>query len=240
MKIFTPLFFFALIATVTTYAQEFDYSFKETYEVSTPAKLDLSSSDGNLDIIPSDGNKIQVYYIAKKGGKLLKIDRKELEEELIVETDHTSNSLKISVRNKKQFSHFNFEFSIGVHFKVYIPRETSCSLATSDGSITMEGLTGDQLCKTSDGHLRIANISGNVRGRTSDGDVSVKQIKGLVNVGTSDGTIELESIGGDVEASTSDGNIKLNKVKGDIAVKTSDGYIDFKEISGSFRASTSD
>ena len=60
----------SIFAISIAYAQEFDYSFKESYEVSTPAQLDLSSFDGDLDVIPSDGNKIVVYYIVKKGGKL--------------------------------------------------------------------------------------------------------------------------------------------------------------------------
>lgn len=230
----------SFITVGTSQAQDFDYSFKESYEVSTPAQLDLSSFDGNLDVIPSEGNKIQVFYIVKKGGKLLKIDRKELEEELIVESEHSKNSLMLSVRNRKQYQPFNFEFSIGVHFKVYVPKETACNLTTSDGNITMQRLTSDQQCKTSDGSIRITEISGNVKAKTSDGDIHLKQIKGLVDVRTSDGNIELTSISGDTEASTSDGNIKLHKVKGDISVKTSDGYIDFQEISGSFKAHTSD
>lgn len=230
----------SLLAVGISQAQDFDYSFKESYEVSTPAQLDLSSFDGNLDVIPTEGNKIQVFYIVKKGGKLLKIDRKELEEELMVESEHSKNSLMISVRNKKQYQPFNFEFSIGVHFKVYVPKETACNLATSDGNITMERLSSDQQCKTSDGSIRITEISGNVNAKTSDGDIHLKQIKGLVDVRTSDGNIELASIRGDTQASTSDGNIKLHQVKGDISVKTSDGYIDFQEISGSFKAHTSD
>ena len=70
----------SFFAISIAYAQEFDYSFKESYEVSTPAQLDLSSFDGDLDVIPSDGNKIVVYYIVKKGGKLLKIDRSFLKQ----------------------------------------------------------------------------------------------------------------------------------------------------------------
>lgn len=221
-------------------AQEFDYSFKETYEISTPAKLDLSSFDGDLDIIPSDGNKILVYYIAKKGGRLLKINRSELEKDIIIEVGQTKNELRISARNRHENRGFSFESSLGVAFKVYVPKETSCHLKTSDGSISLEKLNGDQSCKTSDGSISISTISGEVHAKTSDGDVNVKQIKGFVDVGTSDGTITLSSINGNVDASTSDGNIKLDKVRGDIAVRTSDGYIDFREISGSFKASTSD
>ncbi len=238
MKTRIVLFAFGFLCISNVYAQNFDYSFKESYEVSLPAQLSISCSDGNLDVIPSEGNKIQVFYIVKKANRILEINRGELEKELIVEVVHTKSSLKISVKDK--IKPFNLEFPLNVHFKVYVPKETSCDLRTSDGNISLAGLISDQRCKTSDGYIHIANISGNVTGGTSDGDILVKEIKGLVDVGTSDGSIELEKINGDVQASTSDGNIKLDHVKGDISVKTSDGYIAFKEISGSFKAITSD
>lgn len=230
----------AVLSVNVSYAQEFDYSFKETYEVSTPAQLDLSSFDGDLDIISSAGNKIEVYYIVKKKGRLLKIDRQELEEELIVESSSTKNGVKISVKNRNQHGFNNFDLTPNVHFKVYVPQETACRLATSDGNISMAKLISDQQCKTSDGSIDVSEISGDVLAKTSDGDIHVRQIKGVVDAGTSDGNIELKNIAGDVEASTSDGNIILGKVKGNIEVKTSDGFVDFSEVSGSFKASTSD
>ncbi|HEX6226037.1 MAG TPA: DUF4097 family beta strand repeat-containing protein [Chryseolinea sp.] len=239
MKLLTTIMF-SVVAISISHAQDFDYSFKETYDVSTPAQLDLKSFDGNVDIIPTDGSKIMVYYIVKKAGKLLKIDRRELEEDIIVESFNDNNSVRVAVKPKDRLRNFSIEPSIGVHFKVYVPKETGCNLATSDGDISMQGLISDQQCKTSDGSIEITDIEGNVHGKTSDGDVRVRQIKGRVDVGTSDGTIRLANINGNVHASTSDGNIELDKVTGNIVVKTSDGYIDFKEVSGSFSASTSD
>lgn len=240
MKLRISLLICAALSISSIYAQDFEYSFKENYEVSLPAQLAVSSSDGNLDIIPSEGNKILVFYIVKKANKVLKINREELAKELIVDVVHANNSLKISVKNKNLYRSFTVEFPMNVHFKVYVPRETSCDLHTSDGNISFEGLVSNQRCKTSDGNIDIANIMGNVTGGTSDGNIYVKDVKGFVEVGTSDGNIEFERIKGDVQASTSDGNIKLDRVNGNIGVKTSDGYISFHDISGSFKASTSD
>jgi DUF4097 and DUF4098 domain-containing protein YvlB len=240
MKNVLYLFACLLLSTSSVHGQDFPYSFKETYKVSTPAELELSSSDGSLEIIPTEGNQIEVYYIVRKAGKLQKVDRKKLEEDFIVESESSTNSVTIRVKDKRQFSSFNFEQSIGVSFRVYVPKATTCNLVSSDGNIAFSGLEGDQRFKTSDGSIEISDISGGVTGRTSDGDIRMKKIKGNVDVQTSDGTVELETVAGDVQASTSDGNIKLNTVKGDIAVRTSDGYINFQEISGSFKASTSD
>src|SRR5687768_18338778 len=107
MKLVITALLYSILAITISHAQEFDYSFKESYDVSGPAQLDLTSFDGNLDVIPTDGNNIVVYYIVKKGGKLLKIDRNELEIELIVESHHSNNSVKVSVRQKEQNRAFN-------------------------------------------------------------------------------------------------------------------------------------
>src|SRR5688572_14984809 len=201
MKPAILVFIQCIFAFTLSQAQEFDYSFKESYDVSAPAQLDLSSFDGNLDIIPNEENKILVYYIVKKGGKLLKIDRSELAKELIIEAEQNKNSVRVSVRQREHRT-FSFESSIGVHFKVYVPRKTACVLATSDGNISIQKLISDQQCKTSDGSIEITDIAGNVKGKTSDGDVRVRQIKGYVDVATSDGSIRLASIAGNVQAST--------------------------------------
>ena len=240
MKTILSFLICAFLGICTASAQDFDYSFAQTYKVSTPAKLDLSSSDGHLDIIPSSGNEIRVFYIVRRAGQLVKTDLKKLEEDFDIEIESASNAVKIIVKDKRQYKLFSFEHSLSVGFMVFVPLETMCNLITSDGNINITGLSGDQRLRTSDGSIEVAEITGNISGRTSDGDVHVRKIKGAVDMQTSDGTIAIESIGGDVTAATSDGNIRLNRVKGDIAVKTSDGYIDFKEISGPFKASTSD
>jgi hypothetical protein len=240
MKPTIALLLYFIFANAFAQTPDVDYSFKEDYEVSAPARLSISCSDGNLQIIPSAGNKMQVFYIVKKGNKLLKIGRNELEEQFEIDVVQTNSSVSINVKNKRDNKPFNYEFTTNVNFMVYVPAQTACNLRTSDGNISLQGLVSDQTCKTSDGNVEIYNITGNVKGNTSDGNISMRDIKGLLDAGTSDGNIELENIGGDVQASTSDGNIELKKLRGAISVKTSDGYISFKEISGSFKATTSD
>ena len=240
MKKIQSLLAFCVLFVSVTNAQEVEHSFKETYDMSLPAQLMISSSDGNIDVIGSGGNEIQVFYIARRNNKVLKINREALEKELILEVSHDKNSLKITVKNRKEdFSFFSTD-RIHVNFRIHVPKETLSDLKTSDGNISLAGLSGDQQCKTSDGNIRIANVAGNITGRTSDGDVSAKEIKGSVGIGTSDGNIELSNIVGDVVSSTSDGNIMLSNVEGNTSAKTSDGHITFKELSGSLTGSTTD
>jgi len=203
-----------------------------------PAELSLSSFDGNIEIFPSDGNVIQVYYIVRKDIRLMKIDRKELEEEVIVDVDHDSNHLEIRVEPRDKWT--SWRDQPNVHFKVYVPGRTSCELHTSDGNVSLRGLSGRQQIRTSDGNISISEISGDISGHTSDGNINAQRIKGSVEVKTSDGDVAVDNIDGTVRSSTSDGNIKITKVKGDITARTSDGDIAFEVVSGSLDAVTSD
>lgn len=221
-------------------AQDREYSFKERYTVSQPARLAISAADGNIDVVASSGNEIQVLYVVKKYNQLLKITREELEKEVKIEVMTTGNSLMINARNREDLKIMNFKEQIQVSFILYVPKEITCDLNTADGNISMKGVTSSQHCKTADGNIKVSDITGNFSGQTSDGNVSVEEIIGSVEVSTSDGNIALNRITGDVQANTGDGNIELQQVKGKTSLKTSDGHISFKELSGSLSAHTSD
>ena len=239
ITLFLPCFLMALAFAA---AQEGDYSFKEKYTVASPVKLEISSYDGNIEVAPSSGNEIQVFYIARKNGRVLKINREELEKEVILNVVPEKNSLTINVKSRFENQNWSFKSMEQVHvsFKILTPQQTACVLHTSDGNASIDGLTSDQRLKTSDGNIQLTNINGSVIGNSSDGNVRIKDIKGAVETGTSDGNILLENIAGNVQSSTSDGNIELTNVKGDIYAKTSDGDIYFTNISGSLRSNTSD
>jgi hypothetical protein len=209
--------------------------------VSTPVALEVSSFDGNIDVLPASGNEIEVFYIARKNGRVLKITREELEKEVVLHVEPEKNGLNIQVKSRfENQSWFNSTDQVHVSFRILTPKQTACVLHTSDGNVAVEGLTSDQRIKTSDGNIKVAQINGSVTGNTSDGNVSILDIKGSVETGTSDGNIRLENIMGNIQSSTSDGNIELTNVKGDIYAKTSDGDIYFTNVSGSLKGNTSD
>lgn len=240
MKIFVTFLAVSLLSLSVGIAQNKEYSFKEKYRVTLPAQLRVSSSDGNIEVVPSDGDEIEVFYIVKRNVTLLRVNKEDLDKELILNVVHSGNSLEITVKYKDEKWIGNDWNRMNIHFEIHTPKQTAVNLHTSDGNISITGLTGDQKCKTSDGHIDVTGVTGNITGNTSDGHVVINEIKGTVNVSTSDGNIKLNNIAGDVESSTSDGNIDIVSITGNITAKTSDGYITFKEVSGSFTGITSD
>ncbi len=239
MKTLLSLLAFIFASVTLGLAQDFDYSFTETYKVSTPANLSIGTSDGNIDVQAGSGNEIKVYYVARKNGRLLKIDRDELEKEVTLEVNHSDNSLSIQVHHDMKNSWWGNN-QVDVGFRIITPAQTACVLHTSDGNISLDGVMSDQECKTSDGNVSISNIKGRTSGITSDGNVSFTDIDGDVTVRTSDGNISLDHITGDVQSNTSDGNISLNTVNGQIQSITSDGSIRMNYVTGDANARTSD
>jgi DUF4097 and DUF4098 domain-containing protein YvlB len=230
--------FTLLIASV--HAQD-AYSFKENYLVSTPASLSISSSDGNIEIGSSSNNQIEVFYFVRKGPKLLKIDRKDLEREhILIEVKHDRNNLHILVKYGNEERMFDWDDQVRVNFVIRTPEQTACTLHTSDGNVSVSGLTGDQECKTSDGNIRLNGIVGNVVATTSDGNVSGERIHGDMEIRTSDGDIDLNEVNGRTLARTSDGSITFKNLTGSFFGTTSDGNVFGERIGGTLEIKTSD
>lgn len=227
-----------LLLSITCAAQE--YSFKESYQLATPAQVSISSSDGNIDAVAFDNDKTDIFYIVRKNNKVLNISRAELEKEVTLEVQQTGSSLNIAVKYKNEFGWTDWRDKMVVSFRLQLPRETACNLRTSDGNISLKGFTRDQRCNTSDGNVSVSDVRGAVVASTSDGNISLSRVTGNVEVKTSDGDISIDEVKGDTRASTSDGNVVVSKVAGNTTMKTSDGDLTFRDLSGSLDARTSD
>jgi DUF4097 and DUF4098 domain-containing protein YvlB len=241
MKSFALLLFSVLAAASAAMSQDFDYSFKETYKVSTPAQLRVSSSDGNIEVLPGNGSEIEVFFVVKQNGRMLDISRTQLEEELTLTIVKTSSSVDITVKYPSNSWNIDWRDRINVDFKIYAPKETAGDLRSSDGNVTIKGMSASQKLKTSDGNILLAEITGDVSGVTSDGNIRGEKIKGTVYSRTSDGNIDFNNVIGSVESTTSDGDIRLTNINGTASAHTSDGDIEMYNVKGSTHsASTSD
>lgn len=237
----SAILFSIIIFLFSTYSnsQESKYSFKEDYRVSSNPKLEISTSDGDIQVKPGNEGDIEVYYIVHKGNSFLNISKEELEEHVTITITHNDNLLDISVKNKNNLN-WNWNNYYNVSFKIIAPSTTSCYLKSSDGDIYLSGLNADQKCRTSDGDIGAKKINGKLSMITSDGDISAIGIYGDMNFETSDGDVDVESIEGAATIITSDGDISINDVVGAVKAVTSDGDIIATNCAGSVIASSSD
>ena len=242
-----------------TFAQTPDeFSFKQSYKVSTPAEMTISTNDGFINASAKSSDQIQVFFIVKKNNRIIDMDLEELEDHLDVEISSSNDELEIIIKNRESSWIKNWKDRYYVSLHILAPEKTACNLRTSDGDIDMVGFRGNQSCRTSDGDIRvediqgdlyaktsdgnidISDISGTLESTTSDGDINAVNIKGEASFKSSDGKIVASNIDGDTRATTSDGNIILEDVYGENTARTSDGNIVFENMRGSLTAQTSD
>ena len=174
-------------------SQDFDYSFVETYKLDSQANLTVSSYDSDIEVIAHDSEEIEVFYVVHKRNQLIKSTKKEIESLVAnqwkFDIEETENTLVIRVLSTVTKGHINSKDSIDVHFKIYVPKDTSTDLYSSDGDILLQGLTSNQKCISSDGDIKLDGLTGKVYAQTSDGDVLFKNVTGDVETITHDGKV---------------------------------------------------
>ena len=228
---------FIFLTIISSHAQEGKYSFKEQYDISTPATLNISLSDGDIKVYPGKDGNIEVFYSVYKENRFVNISKEELSKYVIIDVKHNRNLLDISIHQKKPV-HWKNQYEVSV--EVYTPVKSSCNLRSSDGDIFISGLNSDQKCITSDGDIKISKINGKLNLHTSDGDIDISEILGDLELKTSDGDIIAKNVEGAARLITSDGDISLSNLTGAVGAKTSDGDIHARDCNGSMTAVTSD
>ncbi len=221
-------------------AQEAKSSFQDKFDVTTPVQFKASVSDGFIHVTPSEGSSIKILYIVRKGNSFVEISREELAEYIDINITKSSELVDVTVKHLKEYRWNDWKDSYNISLEVYVPKETSCHLQSSDGDIKVKGLSGKQKCRTSDGDIVMYGINGNVDAQTSDGDITTQDVIGNVNFTTSDGDVIADNIEGDATFITSDGDIEMYNIIGFTTAKTSDGDIVFKDLAGTFKGQTSD
>jgi len=193
MKISIMLVIFSFLTSLSTKAQELDYSFNESYEISIPTTLNISSSNSDINILTHNKNTIEVYYVVKKNEELLKVNKETLTQiiknQSKLDIQNSTNALTIEVTNIPKKSYTKSKDVIIIDFTVYVPNQTSCDLVSSDGDISLTGLSSNQKCVTNDGNIKLSDLKGNIVAKTSDGDIIIKNVIGDVESRTMDGAV---------------------------------------------------
>lgn len=131
----------------------------------------------------------------------------------------------------------------GARFDVNVPGGSTLELHTSNGEVTVRGVTGDVTVDTSNGHIRIDGGQGRLDLSSGNGDINIAAQDALVNADISNGSIRFDGslAEGNQNFSTSNGAIVVTLPAGArfrVSANTSNGDVtsDFPvTVSGSLR-----
>ena len=133
----------------------------------------------------------------------------------------------------------------GAKITVRLPDADGVKVDTSNGNISIKGLSGEAILDTSNGRVTVVDHHGKVHIDTSNGAVQVGGVVGPLQVDTSNSSVEVHDVVGKTSIDTSNGKIIFSladNVNAPINLDTSNGSI-YATISpafnGTIRMSTS-
>ncbi|WP_192348969.1 hypothetical protein [Algoriphagus sp. Y33] len=190
------------------------------FTLSGSGNLNVETSGASVAVTGASGNEVIVDMYVKLNGREIEMEDAEVERELDnynLDISQSGNTISVIVKKKNNSGRSKLNLS----FKLQVPTEMSSKFQSSGGSISVDGLNGEQEIATSGGSIQVVNSSGSV------------------NTHSSGGSFRLENFEGDVDVQTSGGSIKVNQLLGDLNVNTSGGSVNLSEINGSISANTS-
>jgi DUF4097 and DUF4098 domain-containing protein YvlB len=203
-------------------------------------EVESKTSGGNISVSGGSGTpKVEVYVTPNNGRDNLSKEelQKRLDEDFTLTVSATAGKITATAKQKHQITNWNH--TVNVSFKIFVPQNTSTDLRTSGGNITLDHLSGTQDFTTSGGNLDVAQLTGKIRGETSGGNIDVKDSKDDIDLGTSGGNIDAENCSGKIKLTTSGGNLDLRDLSGNIRATTSGGNVHGRTVGGELFAETS-
>jgi len=219
----------------------------------------VKTSGGSIGVTGAGGGepRVEVYISGNNGNNDISNDeiKKRLENYTLEVTVNNGEVQAIAKAKSKGF--FNWNNSLNISFRVFVPKQVTTDLNTSGGSISLDNLIGKQTFETSGGSLHMDRLTGTIHGRTSGGSIHVSNSGqdidlqtsggsisaanciGHIRLETSGGSLQLEGLQGNIDATTSGGSIHGNSINGELITSTSGGSINLTQLSCALDASTS-
>lgn len=217
--------FFLFFFSVNVSAFQVDPYLTKEFTQNGSGNLKVETSGSSVSVTGTGGNKVTVEMYVKYDGREIEMKNEEVEKELEnynLDISQSGNTVNVNIKKKINSSRTN---KLNLSFKIQIPEETSSEIQSSGGSISIDGLTGNQQIATSGGSIQVVNSRGSVESKSSGGSFKAENFEGNVKVESSGGSIKVSQLTGDLEINTSGGSVNLEEISGSIVANTSGGSI---------------
>lgn len=179
--------------------QDFHYS----YPLQPGGRLDLSNTNGSVDITGWDRNTIDV-----SGTKFASSD--DQLKDVRIKVDVSGNAAKIATESPGNFLHGSY----GVRYVIRVPREIMLGHAqTTNGSFSVEDLQGGGRLDSTNGRISMARDTGDYEVQTTNGSIGFEECTGAERAETTNGGITGRLRAGAIEARSTNGSIDLTVEK---------------------------
>ena len=172
----------------------------KTFTVTGSPRVNLSTFDGSVTVHGWD--KSEVMYTATK-----RADDDEQLKQIDIQSEQQGTSISVIAKSDN-------EHNGSVRLEVWVPRQTSLHVSSDDGSLKLDGVSGDITLRTGDGSIEVNDGNGQLQVNTGDGHIEVNKFDGQLDARTGDGSIKLDGNFNALSARTGDGGITLTVPSG--------------------------
>jgi len=191
----------------------------------TPA-VTLATFDGSVVVRPWDRPEVLVE-IEKRGSD------KEAVAGIQIVAEDSGNRISLEARKpatEKEFIGIGIHHSTSARLVASVPRGSTLSITTRDGSITVERVDGRLELRTDDGSVRVSEAAGDLLIVTRDGSIVLERVAGRIDARTGDGGIRVTGAPPALQLETRDGSVVVRAEPGtvmqaDWSVRTGDGSV---------------
>lgn len=202
-------------------------SFHETYPVSGPFLLDVTTGSGKIEIRAGSVGEITVTGKISVGSGWFGRSKGKAEE--IIEELEASPPVEIEdgLVRVGHIKERRLRRNVSISYEIVVPADTEVKSHTGSGSQSISGVSGPVDAGSGSGRLKLSDIGGPVEASAGSGSISADGVAGAFEAHTGSGGIRLTQVApGDVDVSAGSGSIELRGVVGTLRARAGSGRID--------------
>jgi hypothetical protein len=231
-----PLLCGLVLVAATAQAVTLKDRFDQTVPLKPGSQVSLSNVNGGVTFEAWDRNEVHIE--AEKQVRAGNADQaRKLMSQIKIDVVPGPSGLRVDTRMPKRGEGgfltdlLSGGVSLGVSYKVHVPRQAALALVNSNGALQVSGTQGNARLETSNGSLTVQGVAGELTLKTSNGHISVARSQGTVKAETSNGGIDAELTrysGHELSFETSNGAVSIRLPRGarfSVDAETSNGSV---------------
>jgi DUF4097 and DUF4098 domain-containing protein YvlB len=200
---------------------------ERVYSVADGATLNLDTYRGAIDVKQSDDSRIHVKILEQ----IFAFESPEADpifKRVEIEEKADAHAVSIVVRNPFE-TRVRFVWSEKEHIvigcSILVPKTCNLVLATNDGGMTVDNLSGNIDARAKKGTVFFRRIEGDIRAEADDGDMIISRCMGSVDLRARTGNIRVGTIARHGIVRTLNGDIDVGHALGGLVASAEAGNV---------------
>jgi DUF4097 and DUF4098 domain-containing protein YvlB len=213
------------------------FAFDRTLQVSAPAKLEVTTEHGKIDVVAGAPGRMAVQGdVTVRRGWNVPANAVDLARQVAaappIEQRGDTVRLFIPVDDATRRA-------VTVRYRVEVPTDTEVRSVTNSGATTVRNIAGAVDVRTQSASIVVRDLAGGVQVTTSSGAVLATALKGALAVSTSSSSFTGMNLGSSLQVRTQSGSVDAAFTgNGDADIQTGSSSIQLRGLRGGLSVTT--